>query len=96
MLQWGHGDGAVEEEVESLRPATAKIASMGPRRWSRGREARSGKTWHVDSASMGPRRWSRGREPEIPAELVRAPCFNGATAMEPWKSRYVSQPLALA
>ncbi len=64
-LQWGHGDGAVEER----RPVTATTSSS--------------------TASMGPRRWSRGRGP------LRCPCpgssrrFNGATAMEPWKSSWV-------
>ena len=58
-LQWGHGDGAVEElrSRPSERPRTG--ASMGPRRWSRGRAQA---TDHPSRrASMGPRRWSRGR-----------------------------------
>ncbi len=36
-LQWGHGDGAVEEQGRGDRPAPPDLASMGPRRWSRGR-----------------------------------------------------------
>ncbi len=36
-LQWGHGDGAVEEKLMLERAAGDGEASMGPRRWSRGR-----------------------------------------------------------
>jgi len=36
-LQWGHGDGAVEETGFALFCRRMKFASMGPRRWSRGR-----------------------------------------------------------
>jgi len=61
-LQWGHGDGAVEEPEEHLERKRAARASMGPRRWSRGRVHHAG----------------------IP--LFKHRCFNGATAMEPWKS----------
>ena len=62
-------------------------ASMGPRRWSRGRGAGGSEACDSgDSASMGPRRWSRGRAVEpISRHPVRIR-FNGATAMEPWKS----------
>jgi len=61
-LQWGHGNGAVEEEVIAAGFSFSRFASMGPRQWSRGRVRRD-----------------------------EAPCrrpwrFNGATAMEPWKS----------
>jgi len=37
VLQWGHGDGAVEERKWSKKKSARAIASMGPRRWSRGR-----------------------------------------------------------
>ena len=36
-LQWGHGDGAVEEVRARLSVGATALASMGPRRWSRGR-----------------------------------------------------------
>src|SRR5208337_2409040 len=36
-LQWGHGDGAVEELDLVGRGGRVVRASMGPRRWSRGR-----------------------------------------------------------
>ena len=64
QLQWGHGDGAVEEDEAACTISLAvHEASMGPRRWSRGREVAS-----RDDGS---------------ASLTG---FNGATAMEPWKS----------
>jgi len=37
MLQWGHGDGAVEELGCMASIPMKPKASMGPRRWSRGR-----------------------------------------------------------
>jgi len=37
-LQWGHGDGAVEEVEQMKRALSVSEASMGPRRWSRGRD----------------------------------------------------------
>src|SRR5271157_1969479 len=35
---------------------------------------------------MGPRRWSRGRASAVTFHRRQPRCFNGATAMEPWKS----------
>ncbi len=61
-LQWGHGDGAVEESPWTPGTPAAAVASMGPRRWSRGRVI-------LREFSL------------LPFEG-----FNGATAMEPWKS----------
>ena len=63
-LQWGHDDGVVEDGLEPAAPMdAADVASMGPRRWSRGRahgtESIHGVPMYI--ASMGPRRWSRGR-----------------------------------
>ena len=60
-LQWGHGDGAVEEDPLSRSVSRAGSASMGPRRWSRGRDDGRTIRGFADRASMGPRRWSRGR-----------------------------------
>ncbi len=38
---------------------------------------------------MGPRRWSRGREASRSSLATqRMACFNGATAMEPWKREH--------
>ena len=96
-LQWGHGDGAVEEVVPSGLAAPQvcqRWASMGPRRWSRGRgyvAAMHELRVATDAASMGPRRWSRGRGlTRGGGESQPTRRFNGATAMEPWKSRGVS------
>src|SRR5271157_1627707 len=59
-LQWGHGDGAVEEDRQRRLGDGDDDASMGPRRWSRGRgNSRQCSVWRY-LASMGPRRWSRG------------------------------------
>ncbi len=63
-LQWGHGDGAVEEAVMPSALSRFAVASMGPRRWSRGRGRQRGAGNAPDGASMGPRRWSRGRATE--------------------------------
>src|SRR5271157_2449864 len=61
-LQWGHGDGAVEEDRQRRLGDGDDDASMGPRRWSRGRVPYLRRRFHQDPvASMGPRRWSRGR-----------------------------------
>jgi len=60
-LQWGHGDGAVEEKRGQERPGTSI-----PLQWGHGDGAveespRSRPSWCALPASMGPRRWSRGR-----------------------------------
>jgi len=111
QLQWGHGDGAVEECTTVKSWFCQLTASMGPRRWSRGRGRRRPATARLLSASMGPRRWSRGRgllrrldsrptnwlqwghgDGAVEESLVAMVrwidywSFNGATAMEPWKS----------
>ena len=138
-LQWGHGDGAVEEPatVDPTSPhchrfngATAMEpwkstqradrasrrwpASMGPRRWSRGRaSAPRGIASRLDRLQWGhgdgaveearrphpPHRdrtlqWGHGdgavEEHAALRDMSSAyACFNGATAMEPWKSRRV-------
>ena len=57
-LQWGHGDGAVEEDVPDLLvTAYGRRASMGPRRWSRGRESRAGR---VRSRAVAQLQWGHG------------------------------------
>ncbi len=91
VLQWGHGDGAVEEQgddrwltprVTSFNGATA----MEP--WKR--DQLVGVHRRISLASMGPRRWSRGRAGAMKEPGREGYCFNGATAMEPWKSRGAS------
>ena len=85
-LQWGHGDGAVEEAKMSIRGTRPASASMGPRRWSRGRapstraeHARSGARFNGATA-MEP--WKSGKQ--MTGRTIQRR-FNGATAMEPWK-----------
>ena len=63
-LQWGHDEGVVEGHVGTSDHFTdMAVASMGPRRWCRGRRASRTRMPIVDAspASMGPRRWCRGR-----------------------------------
>src|SRR5271157_261367 len=84
-LQWGHGDGAVEENPYFARLNFSSAASMGPRRWSRGRDgdrgARAGQPTGFNGATaMEP--WKRSTLTTSQDNGVR---FNGATAMEPWK-----------
>jgi len=87
-LQWGHGDGAVEEGEPRLPPDRKSWTLQ----WGHGDGAVEERSvpgcrlpWF--QASMGPRRWSRGRDGVrtlLSPDEIR---FNGATAMEPWKSR---------
>ena len=64
----------------------AHVASMGPRRWSRGRDVDGLRRAALGGpASMGPRRGSRGRG-RVEDGRRTPEGFNGATAMEPWKS----------
>src|SRR5271166_2060753 len=66
-LQWGHGDGAVEEK--NCKDLTLKLQKL---QWGHGDGAVEER--HAPGAS-----------------LHRDVGFNGATAMEPWKSEYVDQ-----
>ena len=118
-LQWGHGDGAVEEDGRSQKLLKVTPASMGPRRWSRGREYLSAilrpildqLQWgHGDGAVEEFRRsavlsgsitlqWGHGdgAVEEIRIRIrIRIHSFNGATAMEPWKSSASGTFLGLA
>ncbi len=86
-LQWGHGDGAVEEPDRLARAVPGRVASMGPRRWSRGRgprmsRSRANRESFNGATAMEP--WKRSCcRTSGPSRGSR---FNGATAMEPWKS----------
>ncbi len=86
-LQWGHGTGAVENAAGRDHADHVAQASMGPRHWSRGKPCRLRRRPHRPApASMGPRHWSRGKRP-CPADGEHgSQCFNGATALEPWKT----------
>jgi len=86
-LQWGHGNGAVEEaRVLQARKVDCQT-SMGPRQWSRGRGELADPKGGDPETSMGPRQWSRGRAKNHRSQKRRRTHFNGATAMEPWKSQ---------
>src|SRR5690606_29075590 len=61
VLQWGHGVSAVERPVDPHAAVRQSLASMGPRRFSRGKLNRPNWPCNPRSASMGPRRFSRGK-----------------------------------
>ena len=52
-LQWGHGDEAVEENVESVGCGDQCDASMGPRRRSRGRATPRERGWETTGSFNG-------------------------------------------
>ena len=81
-LQWGRDDGVAEDDGRAGSPWRDACASMGPRRWGRGRRCVPAASDGVRSAaSMGPRRWGRGRRRRM-ARRRRGPrCFNGAATM---------------
>jgi hypothetical protein len=60
LLQWGHGVLAVEIVADLIDAGFNRIASMGPRRVSRGNKGLYLKNAELNAASMGPRRVSRG------------------------------------
>ena len=71
-LQWGHDAGVVEDAAEDGESGESpSAASMGPRRWGRGRLGRGGTVSGAMTASMGPRRWGRGRRDGTSNLLVR-------------------------
>ena len=62
-------------------------ASMGPRRWGRGRRPDYFEIAKSRIASMGPRRWGRGRRGlPTPRRLRNNSGFNGATTLGSWKT----------
>jgi len=85
-LQWGHGDGAVEEPEEHLERKRAARASMGPRRWSRGRVHHAGIPLFKHRCFNGATAMEPWKRDGVLAVGICAGSFNGATAMEPWKS----------
>jgi CRISPR-associated protein Cas4 len=80
-------DGLVPEGPPSLgEPLTQ--ASMGPRRFRRGRIAARCLVYPSDrGTSMGPRRVRRGKLVLDPSGHFAAPSFNGATPGAAWKTR---------
>ena len=87
MLQWGHGDEAVEEQILVLE-ARAQTRSL---QWGHGDEAVEDSTtidgirtptmlqWGHGDEAVEEFRWFGGFD-------VGLNRFNGATAMKPWKS----------
>ncbi len=92
LLQWGHGEFAVENEraLETLK-ALADGASMGPRRIRRGERGRCARD---DPGAV--LQWGHGEfavENDLPCPVSRraAAGFNGATANSPWRTRDVRE-----
>ena len=88
-LQWGHGDEAVEEPAAGTGFRPARLALQ----WGHGDEAVEEA---VGSASMSistiSLQWGHGDEAVEEVARLETPvlcrqCFNGATAMKPWKRR---------
>ncbi len=75
--------------------AVLNVASMGPRHLSRGIFPSFSRILNLREASMGPRHLSRGISPRGHRIRHARPCFNGATAFEPWNQPPAKWPLAL-
>ena len=84
-LQWGHGDGAVEEDERFGEQSKALQLQWGHGDGAVEEVAALDRVGGIPQASMGPRRWSRGRASPAEATEPDHSGFNGATAMEPWK-----------
>jgi len=65
-LQFGHGGGAVEDAAGLDRTVHGEVASIRPRRWSRGGHAFWVLAAYHRGASIRPRRWSRGGPRRLP------------------------------
>ena len=84
-LQWGHGLAAVEGDSAFPPVPTAMWLQ-----WGHGLAAVEGRHGRHEGspardASMGPRPCGRGRCPAATGRLPSTGCFNGATALRPWK-----------
>ena len=94
-LQWGHDDGVVEEACASVHHVLHDWrASMGPRRWSRGRvaNARSGAAMlQCFNGATTMESWKSRLDAAQHSRPYSS--FNGATTMESWKSREGSDRL---
>ena len=83
-LQWGQGNGALEERKppsERARPSSSFNGATAMEPW---KSPGNVGLRMAGVSSMGPRRLSRGRDRQVSDAVPRA--VNGATAMEPWKS----------
>ena len=92
VLQWGHDDGVVEDgESELITADRAGNASMGPRRWSRGRRTSRQRLGRARSRFNGATTMESWKTASLAIrQLDRDPGFNGATTMESWKTARVS------
>ncbi|GEM_PF-857468 len=85
LLQWGHGYSAVETYWSIALSAVTSRASMGPRLFSRGNLA--GERGAAESSAA--LQWGHGYSAveTFWCEQVddSSHCFNGATAIQPWK-----------
>jgi len=84
-LQWGHGDGAVEECIMS--PVEKLIKML---QWGHGDGAVEERSPQFGPARLELLQWGHGDgavEEHCDCEITNCGgnCFNGATAMEPWK-----------
>ncbi len=87
MLQWGHGDEAVEDVGLAVGNPAATIRFNG---------ATAMKPWKTPSrrfniAGLRSLQWGHGDEAvedddDSQRSISRATRFNGATAMKPWKT----------
>ena len=96
-LQWGRDDGVAEDEVRSVDREGVGVASMGPRRWGRGRPTSSRMRMGLPSgfngaATMGSRKTSRPRHRRAPGH----PSFNGAATMGSRKTRSKAESAGVA
>ena len=85
-LQFGHGSSAVETwRLPRAAPPRSRAASIRPRLFSRGNQRIDDGTLKSLRASIRPRLFSRGNIRATSTTSTRPPCFNSATALQPWK-----------
>ena len=85
MLQFGHDLSAVETRFDLYDHRFHFVASIRPRPFSRGNEAKEGDPAKVKYASIRPRPFSRGNYLSEPDESLLLQSFNSATTFQPWK-----------
>ena len=93
-LQWGHGSSCRGNDRRAASAFSGVVvASMGPRLCSRGNAPRSSCAWF---RAVG----FNGATALHAVEMLRSaplaceslPSFNGATALKPWKYRFIVDP----
>src|SRR5208283_3127671 len=86
LLQWGHGDEAVEEN--RIQDSAESFYLL---QWGHGDEAVEEVVAFRETVKKGKLQWGHGDEAVEESQSQRRKrherkCFNGATAMKPWKS----------